>query len=302
MSEDILNGAPGVRRLIGHVDRHTMRRRGSKEWSDILQSIRERWPEILLEGVEVALLMVGICLAGTLVEWPSSPVRQAVHDPLMRRALLAILVGVTIVGIVHSPLGKRTGAHFNPAVTIGFLRLGRIRPWDAAFYVAAQSLGGILGVAACAALLGGRLAAPEIGYLVTLPGAGEGVAFALEAAMTFALMLVILVVSQRALTAPFTGSAVAVLVTLLIVVEAPYSGASLNPARTLGSAAGAGVWAGLWIYLSAPTLGALLAAEVYHRSRGPCVGCCKLDHDCCKPCIHCGLVKGPLVERTAGTP
>lgn len=260
------------------------------------ESIRGRWPEYLMEGAEVALLMAGLCLGGTLVEFPSSPVRQAIDDPLYRRFLVALLVGITILAIVHSPLGKRTGAHFNPAVTIGFLRLGRIRPWDAAFYVIAQVLGGVLGVLGCAALLGGRLAAPEIGYLVTVPGAGKGVVFALEAAMTFALMLVILVVSQRARTARFTGTAVAVLVVLLIVVEAPYSGTSLNPARTLGSAAGAGVWTGLWIYLAAPTLGALLAAEAYDRVRGRCVGCCKLDHDCCKPCIHCGLVKGPLVE------
>ncbi len=259
-------------------------------------SIRERLQVYLMEGVEVALLMAGICLGGTLVEWPSSPVRLAIDDPALRRAVLAVLVGLTIVGIVHSPLGKRTGAHFNPAVTIGFLRLGRIRPWDAAFYVVAQALGGIFGVAGCALLLGGRLAAPEIGYLVTVPAAGSGTAFALEAAMTFALMLVILVVSQRARTAPFTGTAVAIFVALLIVAEAPLSGASLNPARTLGSAAGAGMWTGLWVYLCAPTLGALCAAQVYDSIRGRCVGCCKLDHDCCKPCLHCGLVKGPLVE------
>ena len=68
------------------------------------------------------------------------------HDRDLQRVFTGICMGLTAIALIHSPWGKRSGAHMNPAVTLTFLRLGHIAPWDAAFYIAAQFIGGTLGV------------------------------------------------------------------------------------------------------------------------------------------------------------
>jgi aquaporin Z len=193
---------------------------------------------------------------------------------------MGLAMGVTAVGIIYSPWGQRSGAHMNPAVTLTFFRLGKVAPLDAAGYVIAQFVGGVAGVALCVLLLGGLIADPSVNYVITTPGpGGDIVAFAAEAAMAFALMLVILTMSNRPQVARFTGLCAGCLVWAYITFEAPLSGMSINPARTFGSAMVAGNFAGLWIYFTAPPLGMLLAAEVYARSAGAHrVMCAKLHH------------------------
>jgi len=91
-------------------------------------SLGAHWPEYLMEAAELGLFMVSACLCVALVEHPASPVRQALDDGLLRRALIGLAMGITAVAIVHSPLGRRSGAHFNPAVTLTFWRWARSRP------------------------------------------------------------------------------------------------------------------------------------------------------------------------------
>src|SRR5258706_11204494 len=79
---------------------------------------KRHWPEYLMEGAELALFLVVACLLVALLEHPSSPVRRALPDPFPRRLLMGLAMGATAVAIVFSPLGKRSGAHFNPAVTL----------------------------------------------------------------------------------------------------------------------------------------------------------------------------------------
>jgi aquaporin Z len=168
----------------------------------------------------------------------------------------------------------------NPAVTLTFYRLGKVTPRDLTGYVLAQFIGGIAGIAMAAAALGGMVSDPSINYVVTTPGpAGRAVAFAAESAMAFGMMLAILAVSNRPGVARFTGLCAGLLVWTYITVEAPLSGMSINPARTLGSAILAGDFVGLWIYFTAPPIGMLLAAELYTRSVGMHrVMCAKLHH------------------------
>ena len=119
--------------------------------------------------------------------WYSSNIRrhsvhQALPDPTLRRVLIGIAMGMTAIGIIYSPLGQRSGAHFNPAVTLTFFRLGKVEFWDAAFYGAAQFIGGLLGVVLSALVLGELVAHPSVRYAATVPGmAGVGVAFLAEA-------------------------------------------------------------------------------------------------------------------------
>lgn len=214
----------------------------------------------------------------------------------MRRLVVGLAMGITAVAIIYSPWGKQSGAHINPAVTLSFLRLGKIREWDAVFYIVAQFIGGVAGVVLTAAVIGQPIAEKHVNYVVTIPGkAGIGVAFLAEFMMSYGLMTAILIFTNRKNLASFTGLLAGSLVAIYIIVEAPFSGMSINPARSFGSALPAGVWTGFWIYLIAPPAGMLLAAETYIRIKGiKNVICAKLHHHNDKRCIfNCGYKKFP---------
>ena len=174
----------------------------------------------------------------------------------------------------------------NPSVTLTFFCLGKIGGRDALAYAAAQFVGGIVGISVASLGLLRWIADPSVNYVATAPGPfGDAVAFAAEATISFVLMLVVLSVSNQQRLSPFTGAVVAVLVATFITFEAPFSGMSMNPARTLGPDVIGGIWRGLWIYFAAPPLGMLVAAEIFVRVRGRlAVRCAKFHHDS-GPCI-----------------
>jgi aquaporin Z len=243
-----------------------------------------------MEGVELGLYMISACAFVVLFQYPTSPVHQVFPDPGLRRVLIGIAMGMTAIGIIYSPLGQRTGAHFNPAVTFTFFRLGKVDFWDAAFYGAAQFIGGLLGVVLSALVLGELVAHPSVRYAATVPGmAGVGVAFLAEVVISFLQMSLILRFSNTPRLARFTGLFTGAMIATYISLEAPYSGMSMNPARTFASALPAQIWTALWLYFTAPPLGMLLAAELYVRQYGiHHVFCAKLHHHNNKPCIfHC---------------
>jgi len=244
------------------------------------------WPPPVTEAGGLAAFMISASAFGVLFEHPGSPVHRAIVNPFARRALMGVAMGLTAIAIIYSPLGKRSGAHINPSVTLAFLRLGRIKSSDAVFYVLSQFAGAIVGVLIAWALLGARLANPPPRFVITAPGmSGVGVAFAAEVAISALLMLVVLTVSGSRF-APFAGLCAGTLVALYITFEAPLSGMSMNPARTLGSALAAGDTRALWIYFTAPPLGMLAAASLYRRiAKVP--GCAKLYHPNDIHCIFC---------------
>jgi aquaporin Z len=245
------------------------------------------WREYLIEGALIALFMASAATMTVVLEHPSSPVRQALPDPLVRRALMGAAMGLTAASLIYSPWGRRSGAHFNPAVTLTFLRLGKVPGRDAAFYVAAQFAGGVLGLAGAARLLRPWIADGAVNYVATLPGpGGDIVAFLAELAISFLLMFTVLTVSNRARLTRFTGLVAASLVACFITFEAPLSGMSMNPARTFGPSLVGGISRGLWLYFVAPPLGMLAAAELYTRVKGQvAIHCARLHH--VGPCIFC---------------
>jgi aquaporin Z len=175
----------------------------------------------------------------------------------------------------------------NPSITLTFLRLGKVEPWDAVFYVVAQFLGGAAGVLLSALLWGEAIAHQNVRYASTVPGGNRtAVAFVAEFAISFLMMTMVLNVSNSARVARFTGVIAGALVATYITLESPLSGMSMNPARTLASGLPGRIWNSLWIYFSAPPLGMLLAAEVYLRVRGKqSVFCAKMHHDNHSRCI-----------------
>lgn len=256
----------------------------------MIDALTRHWPEYLMEAAGLGIFMISACVFVAILEHPASPVRQAISDPLLRRILIGLAMGLTAIGIIYSPWGKQSGAHINPSVTLSFLRLGKVKVWDALFYTIAQFAGAIAGVLAAGMALGASIAHPSVNYATTVPGsAGPGVAFVAEFFISFGLMTAVLVVSNTHRLARFTGLFAGVLVATYITLEAPLSGMSMNPARTLGSALPAHAWTALWIYFTAPPLGMLLAAEAYLRVQGAQrIFCAKLHHQNTKRCIFCG--------------
>src|SRR5918999_394676 len=202
------------------------------------EALRVHWPEYLMEAWGLGTFMISAGAFVTLIEYPGSPVPQAIADPDIRRALIGLAMGLTAIGIIYSPWGQRSGAHINPSVTLTFLRLGKVAPWDAAFYIIAQFIGGTLGVLGMALVLDNTFTDPPVAYVATVPGlAGVWVAFVAELLISMGLMLIVLFVSNTERIARFTGLCASCLVALYITVEAPFSGMSMNPARTFASAA-----------------------------------------------------------------
>ncbi len=213
------------------------------------EALRGHWPEYLAEAVGLGLFMISACVFGTLLGHPHSPVVRAVPDPVVRR----VLMGLTAIALILAPWGQRSGAHLNPATTLTFWRLGKLATVDAGFYALFQFLGGLAGVLTAAAILRDLVGDPSVQYVATVPGeAGVAAALAAEVLITFILMSVVLPVSNTAGLARFTALFVGALVATYISVEAPISGMSMNPARSLASAIPAQAWAPLWMYFVAP--------------------------------------------------
>ena len=255
-----------------------------------------------MEGAGLGLFMVSAAVFGTLLEHAASPLRETIESALARRMAMGLAMGLTAVGLIHSPWGRRSGAHLNPAVTLTFARLGKVAPADALFYVLAQFAGGAIGLAAAWLALGTTLGAPGVDYVATRPGpAGAALAFAAEAAISFGLMSVVLASSNSPRWASRTGWLAGGLVAACIALEAPLSGMSMNPARTFASTLAAGGWDVYWIYVAAPLAGMLAAAELRLRAaRARSVLCAKLHHDSRYRCIfRCGYHVDERQENVA---
>jgi len=254
------------------------------------------WLEYLIEASCLGLFMLSAAMFATLLQHPASPVAGHLSTPLGRRVAMGIAMGLTAITLIYSPLGKRSGAHMNPAVTLAFFRLGKIERHDAVAYVAAQFAGGTAGILAAAFLAGGFVSHSSVNYVATVPGPwGWASAFMAEALISFVMMATVLGVSNTPHLARFTGVVAGILVATYIVIESPVSGMSMNPARTLGSNLLAHSAYSLWIYFIAPPLGMLLAAELALRRRGHSwVRCAKLHHTFDVRCIfRCGHAPAP---------
>ena len=218
-----------------------------------VQLARWHWREYAAEAFGLGLFMVSACGFAVLLFHPGSPLPAALPSGLARGALMGLAMGLTAVLNIYSPWGRRSGSHLNPAVTLTFLRLGRVQPLDASGYIAAQFLGAIAGTGLSSLLFHRWIADPMVNYVVTLPGiGGVPLAFLAELLISFGLMLAVLNLASRPRTAAYTGMVAGLLVALYITFEAPLSGMSMNPARTVGSAFFAHSWHGWWIYFLAP--------------------------------------------------
>jgi aquaporin NIP len=177
---------------------------------------------------------------------------------------VALVFGLVVAALVYA-LAHVSGAHFNPAVTIGFWTAGEFPAARVPPYIAAQLLGALTASSMLRLLFGmsGSLGA-------TVPNGGAGTSFWLEVAMTCLLVFVIMgsAVHGRA-TKSFAGIAIGSVIALDALFGGPISGASMNPARSLGPAIVAGLWQDQWLYVLAPIAGAILAVIGYKAISDP---------------------------------
>ena len=246
-------------------------------------------PEYGMEAAGLAAIVFVSALATAFVT-----ARLGGIGPLRERIVEAGLVAATVLAMTYSPWGTRSGAHYNPEVTLTILALGRVSRSDAVCYIAAQVTGALIGIVAAGLIAGAALRGPPVFWIVTRPGAdGALVALAGEFTTAFLLMSTVLAVSGIPTLAPFVGIFAACLIFLFICVEAPLSGFSMNPARSLASALPADVWRDFWIYVLAPPAGMLAAALVNRAAPGvPRTRCAKVQGSRRHRCIHCGYEPG----------
>jgi aquaporin Z len=260
------------------------------------------WREYAIEAALLAAFMCSAAAFATLLQHPSSPVFVGAGEAAVERIPMGIAMGLTAIALIYSPWGARSGAHLNPAVTLTFWRLNKIASRDAVLYVVAQCIGGLAGIVVATVALARLPADPAVNYVATVPGtSGAVVALIAEFVISCGLMLVVLLCSNHPRLAPFTGAAAGALVCAYIVVEAPLSGMSMNPARSLGPAVLAGTIDSMWIYVIGPLAGMLSAAVVHERYAGSsAIACAKLHHPSHIPCIHCGA--GARTSRAVHRP
>lgn len=182
---------------------------------------------------------------------------------------VALAHGLALMGVVYA-FGHLSGAHINPAVTAGLWAAGAIDAKRALSYWVFQILGGIAGAGALAWVLGGTatgLGATTLGRVSA--GAGQtlpvsaAMGFVVEAILTFFLVNAVLHCAVAGKAGQLAGAAIGLTLTFCILMGGPLTGASLNPARTLGPAAVTGNFADLWVYIAGPLVGAVAAATLY---------------------------------------
>jgi len=143
-----------------------------------------------MEALGLGLFMIVASVCGTILEFPESAIHRALPNAALRRSIMGVVIGLTAIGLAHSPWGRRSGAHLNPAMTWTFFRLDRVRASVALLYTLAQFSGGLVGCLVVAGVAGHAFLAPPVEGIATVLRS-QGVAFVAELAISGLLMLVV---------------------------------------------------------------------------------------------------------------
>jgi aquaporin Z len=221
------------------------------------------WTLFASEFIGTALLVL-IGLSFVILDFgKDSFVLKLIPDSGLRRAITGFLFGSIGALIAVSWIGKESGAHINPAVTLAFWFQKKITYSHAIGYIFAQLIGGIIG--ALPLLLWGKLG-NSVYYGATYPGNEYTAWTALigEFGTTFTMVLLLFIFIGSKKLRNFTPLIFPLLYLFMVFAEAPVSGTSTNPARTLGPSVISGNWAAWWIYWIGPAAGAIAAAAIYN--------------------------------------
>ena len=257
----------------------------------------DRWLwRVVSSAAELAgtAIVVAVLVSARVVAWhPDSPVGEWVHGASGRIAVVAGITGLAIVAVARSPLGRLSGAHLNPAVTIGFGLQGMVAPFELVAYPIAQIGGAVFGAVAAREAWGASADLPHVVRGVTQPDDGWTTSAVLggEVLTTAVLLLVAFAVLSRHSTLRSASFVVPGALVAAVCIFAQRTGAGFNPARVLGPDVSAGRFPEIGTYLVAPLLGACLASAVWRVLVRRNVLTPKLDHHPRYPCYfrHCRL-------------
>lgn len=183
----------------------------------------------------------------------------------MSTLLIAFAFGLVIVAMAYS-IGNISGCHINPAVSVSMMISGKMTMTDFAGYLIAQFAGGTAGAGILALILGSNASLGTNGFgEASAMGAGMGQAFLVEVILTFVFVIAILGVTSKIENSSVAGLVIGLTLTLVHILGIPFTGTSVNPARSLGPAlvAGGTALTQVWVFILAPLVGAALAALVY---------------------------------------
>lgn len=237
------------------------------------------WEEWWCEFAGTALLLLGGLSAVCLDFGPNSPVARVVPGHSARLLITGLLFAGSGSLVAVSPLGRRSGAHLNPSVTLAFWRRGHVHPHDLVGYMAAQFAGAFAATVLVKWWWGAQAASVHLGVTLPRPGLSALGAVGIEAFMTALLVFAILAMVSSARTAPFTPLMVWIVVAVLVWQGAPWTGTSLNPARSLAPAMLAPNVSDLWVYFVGPLTGSMAAVEVFNLLPARETLTAKLYHD-----------------------
>jgi aquaporin Z len=237
---------------------------GNTEMARMYASFKKNRKHYLQEALGLAIFMISACFFSALLEGKDSALHLAVPQTQIRALMMGLLMGSTALFIFYSPLTAPSGSHINPAVTLVFLRMGKICRRDAFFYILFQMAGGLAAVYLMVFLLGHRLTNQPVHYATTVPGKhGVAAAATIELVIAFIMMSMVLFTSNNENLRKFTRPIAGLLVCLNVVIAGPVSGFGMNPARTLASAIPANTYTAFWIYMIIPVIGMFSAAEFF---------------------------------------
>jgi aquaporin Z len=227
-------------------------------------SFKKNRKHYLQEALGLAIFMISACFFSAMLFAEKSSWHSSLSNDMHRNVLMGIMMGATALFIFYSPFTAPSGSQINPAVTITFLRLGKMCHWDAVFYIIAQFIGGTLAVFMMQLLMGSILVDAPIQSAVTVPGPdGVWPALITEFIIAFITMTMVLFTSNHDKLKKYTRLFAACLVCTWVITAGPVSGFGMNPTRSLSSALPSGIWTSFWIYLLIPFAGMLSAAEFF---------------------------------------
>ncbi|MCX7594817.1 MAG: aquaporin [Fischerella sp.] len=243
--------------------RHSQKSIGETVKNYFIQNRQLHWLEYGAELLGTAFVIFCGLSAVVFNFGKGLPMEHLIPDRSIRLLLTGLLFAGSGSLVAISPLGKLSGAHLNPAVSLAFWFQGKMHHHDLAGYMIGQFLGAILGTGLLVLVWGDYAASVRNG--ITLPGTAYPLwfVFLAEVSMTFLLVLsiFIFVSSQRLMR--WTPLMTWFLMATMVWLGAPVSGTSVNPARSFGPALVTWFWQDQWLYCIAPLLGAMMAVAAF---------------------------------------
>ncbi|MDY3617923.1 MIP family channel protein [Agathobaculum sp.] len=227
--------------------------------------------KLIAEFVGTAVLVIFGCGSAVAANTLLTNIGQGNGPLAFSTLLIAFAFGLVIVAMAYS-IGNVSGCHINPAVSLGMLVAGRMEVKEFARYLAAQFLGGIAGAAVLIVMLGSNAALGTNGYgAASALGIGVGQALIVEIVLTFVFVLAVLGVTSKVENSSVAGLVIGLTLTLVHILGIPFTGTSVNPARSFGPAllCADGSIKQVWVFIVAPLVGAALAGLFYKVISSP---------------------------------